>query len=286
MDERLARIRDKARSDTGEAASLADALTADLAPVIRSIAERQCRAIRRPDLAADAVQNALVDVMRELRGGAERNSPRTYLRVITCNAVSRTVTAHGGLYPTAAQRRRASIAAAAARFLAATGRPASDTELLRAQHDLISGRADAKDQAATATLEEVRAFLAGEERFTEDEECRTAGAGDGKKMVSAESRIPRQPDHVDEDLALGPLDAQRLIRLTAAAFPPPRPWVDGAKFATSVLTRTMTGMFSLHALAHDCGLSRSVARTAVANVWRTAARVAREDIGITSVRVS
>jgi DNA-directed RNA polymerase specialized sigma24 family protein len=283
MDERLAAIRDAARAGTGEAVALADALTTDCAPAIRVIAERQCRAIRRPDLAADAVQNALVDVMRELRTGAERNSPRTYLRVITCNAVSRTVTARGGLYPTAAQRRRASIAVAAGRFLAATGRPASDAELLRAQHDLVAGRADARDQAAVATIEEVLAFLAGEEPWAEDSQWRTAGHGG---MPSPESRIPRQADHVDEDLALDPLDAQRLIRLTAAAFPPPRPWVDGPAFARAVMTGTMLGTLSPRDLARECRLTRSVTRTAVANVWKSAARVAREDIGITSVRAS
>lgn len=284
MDERLAGIRDTAQADAGEATALADALTADCAPAIRLIAERHCRSIRRPDLAADAVQNALIDVMHELRSGAERENHRTYLRIIACNAVSRTVTAHGGLYPTAAQRRQASLASAAGRFLAAHGTYPSERELLDAQHDLVAGRADAKDQAAVATIEEVRAFLAGEERFTEDAECRTPAA-DGKRVASSESRLPRQADHTEDELALDPLDAQRLISLTAAAFPPPRPWVNGAAFATAVLAGTMTGTFSLHRLASDCGLTRSVTRTAVANVWKTAAAVARDEIGITSVRV-
>lgn len=283
MDGRLREIREAAREDAACATALADVLTADCAPAIRLITERHCHAIRRPDLAADATQNALIDVMRELRSGTERRNHRTYLRIIATNAVSRTVTAHGGLHPTAAQRRQASIAAAAGRFLAGHGRPPSDTELLAAQHDLVAGRADAKDQAALATVDEVRAFLAGEERFTEDGERHAGGLGSRKQAT--EYRLPRQVDHAEDDLALDPLDTQRLIDLTAAAFPPPRPWVNGRAFATTVLVSTMLGTFSVHRLARDWDLTRSVTRTAVANVWRTAAAVAREEIGITSVRV-
>jgi hypothetical protein len=49
------------------------------------------------------------------------------------------------------------------------------------------------------------------------------------------------------------------------------------------MTDAMHGTPDVTRLVRDFGLTRSVARTAVAKVWRAAKRVARDDLGITSV---
>lgn len=275
---RLAEIRDITAPGMESAAPPADTLAVECLPAIRFLARGRCRELNRPDLVQDAGQDASFDVLRELRSGAGRRDILPYLGQVVRNAVSRCITAGGGLYPTAGQRRRASIARAFGLFLSKHGRSPSDTELLTAQHRLVSSRSDARGQAALAFPEEVRAYIAGEEPFFTD-----SISGPGPRPTDC--RLPRLGDHVDADLALDPLDTQRLISLTAVACRNLHPKVNGQSFAAAVMANAMRGTLDVTRLARDCGLTRSVARTAVAKVWKAAKRVARDDLGITSVRV-
>lgn len=219
---RLAEIRDITAPGMESAAPLAGTLAVECLPAIRFLARGCCRGCDRPGLVRDAGQDAFFDVLRELRSGAGRRGILPYLGQVVRNAVSRCITAVGGLYPTAGQRRRASIARALGLFLDEHGRLPSGTELPAARHRLMSSRSGARDQAALAFLEEVRVYMAGEEPFFADD---VSGTG----PRPADSRLRCPDDHVDADLALDPLDPQRLISLTAAACRDLRPGLTASR---------------------------------------------------------
>lgn len=278
---RLDEIRE---ADRHASITLVEALTAECMPAIRALVRRACLRLRRPDVTDDATQNASFEVFKTLSSCPVRQDIAMYLRGVAYNAVTRCIMAQGGLYPTTAQRRQASIGRALGAFLVEHKRPPSEDELLEAQHALLAYRGDkAHDKAELATIDEVRAYLLRDAPFVEDghDDPRNR-PGDGDGHGSEGDVDDEESDRTDDNLALDSLDTERFIRLTAKACSDLHPQLDGETFAKTVMIDQANGTTNLNRLAREFDVSRSIIRTNVPKVWRMANRVAREELGIRS----